>query len=615
MRTFAERGVRWWVIGILLAATYFLFYDLAADSLWGDEIFTASFAALPAGELIAWTAGDIHPPLYYLLAGLPSHSQWLWPAGLPSPLTDWLWRWPSAAAAVLAVAATYRLGRETLGSRVGMLAAALLAVAPVAVKYGQEARMHALFMGLSALSTLLLVLAWRRGRRRYWLAYAVATALNLYTMYFAFLVVGAQAAWVAVRALTPGANRRSAGRWLAAILLACLAYGPWWPVLFGIVRRRAAIGAVEGGVGPPLVFWGKVVTALGGGDPWAAWLFFGLYLAGLGLAARQRRWSLLALGVAWVGLPALLPLLAGDPRALHLRYAFVLPVFLLFVAATVLALGRRLAALTRTEVRWGQLYAAWLAVTVSLLGVVTVFAQTKPDWRGAAAYLGRKAARGDVIVTGPLWDDGRFLAYYYRGPAELTTPAGLAAALPGRAESLRAAGGRVWLVNRFTPELGEALRPVELAGVTVSEPALAVYEPEILQGAMIEVCRQAVAAAYPWAEAMEAGGVLNPDPRTSQAAAYQCLGETLLAAGQVDQAVAAYQAMVEAFPGSASGYLSLAELHEARGDLAAALAAYEQAVATNPTWRGPLADQAVDLAGRGEVEAALAIYHRLTTGR
>ncbi len=80
---------------------------------------------------------------------------------------------------------------------IAISAALLLCLSPVAIKYGQEARMHALFMFLSALSTWLLFLAlaqphkWSR-----WLAFALATTANIYTMYFGFLILAAHTFWI-----------------------------------------------------------------------------------------------------------------------------------------------------------------------------------------------------------------------------------------------------------------------------------------------------------------------------------------------------------------------------------------------------------------------------------
>ena len=191
-------------------------YQLGADSLWGDEIFTATQSPLPALQLLRWTAGDIHPPGYYLIVGrLADWSGW---AHLPpSVLTDWLWRFPSVVAGTLAVAVTYRLGTDLLGRRVGLAGALLLAVSPVAIQYSQEARMHGLFLLGVVLSTWALARALARpGQWGWWLAYALATALSLYTVYLAFVVLAAQGAWVFGYQISNGKYQMANGKWQMA---------------------------------------------------------------------------------------------------------------------------------------------------------------------------------------------------------------------------------------------------------------------------------------------------------------------------------------------------------------------------------------------------------------
>ena len=59
------------LLSLLIVALSFALnlHALAGDSFWGDEILTAIFASRSPAEVIDWTAEDIHPPLYYLLAG------------------------------------------------------------------------------------------------------------------------------------------------------------------------------------------------------------------------------------------------------------------------------------------------------------------------------------------------------------------------------------------------------------------------------------------------------------------------------------------------------------------------------------------------------------------
>ncbi len=607
---------------IVFLALALRLHQLNADSLWEDEIFTATQSPLPAAELLRWTAGDIHPPGYYLLVGGWANA-WGWAHQPPSALTDWLWRFPSVLAGTLAVAVTYRLGADLLGRRVGLAGALLLAVSPAAVQYSQEARMHELFLLGAVLSTWTLTRALARpARRRWWLAYALTTALNLYTVYLAFVVLVAQVAWVAISYRRSAVCRQSSvisyqlsaiSYQLTAVLLAFALYLPWWPTLLGIVARRLAADHAEAGVGSPLVFGIKAIDSLGPGAGWTAWLFLGLWAVGVVSIARQRP-PLAVFGGLWLLLPLALPFVFRDPRALHVRYAFLLPVYLLFVAQGVLAAGR-----------WGMTNLKYLSfdicylifvsglVLVSVLYLPAYYRQSKPDWRGVGTYLAARTRPGDVIVTDPLFDVGRYLDYYYDGPAELVTPALLVTNLSDRVVSMRASNGRVWAVTRFHPKPVAAVQPVEFFGLTVSEPVVAIYEPDVLTAAMIDLMQQAVAAAPGWAAEMSAGGVMDPDPLVAQAAAYLFLGDVYRAAGRLPEAVAAYQAMVADYP-TAAGYVVLAKAYEAAGRPEQATLTYQQAVALNPTWYGARADAAASLAAAGRWAEAAAAYQSIVNG-
>ncbi len=606
------------LLAVLALALAVSLHGLAADSFWGDEILTASFASQSPAQVIAWTAGDIHPPLYYLLAGGFTRLLAAEPGTLAS---DWLWRLPSVLATVLTVALAWPLTRHMAAGPhrhpAAISAGLLLSLSPVVVKYAQEARMHALFMLLAALSTALLFRALARpARLTRWLAYGLALTATIYTMYFGFLILAAHAGYLLAELIQRREwslrSPRLAG-FAAAVSVSLLLYLPWWPVLLAILRKRAAVGAIEGGVGSPLAFVPGVINTLGPVAGPVAWGFLALVVIGLIFLAR-RHWPRAVLAGLWLALPIGLPIFLGDPRALQFRYAFVLPLYLSVVSLAVWELAARLAAAARqvdSRARLGQ-FAVWALATVSLVGVLAVYAQQKPDWRDAAAYLTEKTAPGDIILIGPLWDEGRFIGYYYRGPAPLLTPAALLTNIEGRAAGLRQSGGRIWAVNRFAPAESPAFKNVIFPGVVVSEPLLAVYEAGPLTEATLNLAAQAVDAAYPWAQAAEAGGVLNPDPRTARAAALKALGDALLAAGRPAEAIGPYQTAVDIFPGWVNGYLALAEALEATGDLPGAARAYQQAVDYNLDWRGPAVDEAARLLAAEDWPAALAAYHQIT---
>ena len=52
---------------ILLLATGLRFHRLAAQSFWNDEGNSARLSERSPRLIVEGTAGDIHPPLYYLL--------------------------------------------------------------------------------------------------------------------------------------------------------------------------------------------------------------------------------------------------------------------------------------------------------------------------------------------------------------------------------------------------------------------------------------------------------------------------------------------------------------------------------------------------------------------
>jgi len=356
---------------------------------------------------------------------------------------------------------------------------------------------------------------------------------------------------------------------------------------------------------------------------------------GLARIIARRYFALALFAGLWLVLPLALPFVFRDPRALHVRYVFLLPVYLLVVAQGALVvvaggqgigewgnqgIGKQLHHRTSVPIsRFPDFPIPPFPYVVVLLGLALISAlyvpeyyqRTKPDWRGVGAYLTAQTIPGDVIVTGPLFDVGRYLDYYYDGPAELLPPALLVASLPDRVDSMRASGGRVWAVTRFQPAPMAAIRSVQFHGLTVSEPVLPIYEVDLLQTAMIDLMQQAVAAAPDWAAEMSAEGVMTPDPLVARAAAYLFLGDVYRVAGRLPEAVAAYEAMVADYPASAGGYVTLAEAYEAAGQPGAAVGAYQRAVALNPSWQGPGAEDAQSLADTGHWAEAAAAYRSI----
>jgi uncharacterized membrane protein len=150
---------------------------LSFQSLWLDEVHTVVEASRPWGTLLL---GLVTPqqgyPLYILAMRL-----WIAICGT----SEVALRLPSALAGVAAVPLLYLLGRKVWGWQVGLLAAAFLALSPLAIWYSQEAKAYAFFILVTVVAWLLLWEAVQRHDRRIWWALAGVTilALSIHRLY------------------------------------------------------------------------------------------------------------------------------------------------------------------------------------------------------------------------------------------------------------------------------------------------------------------------------------------------------------------------------------------------------------------------------------------------
>ena len=361
------------VIGLTLLAAAIRFSTLGRQSYWYDELATVSvlhrsFVAM----LHAVAKGEATPYLYYLVAWPWAHVFGFGEAGLRSM---------SALAGTLTVPVTYAAGATLVSRRVGVIAAAIVAVNPFVVWYSQEARAYALFALLAALTVYFFAGALHRERRSL-VAWAVAAALAVATHYFAVFIVGAEALWLLVRL------RRRA---LLAVALPTA-------VLLGevplIVKQRSNGGNLGAspllhrvaGIPKDLLVGYSFPAELAGTV--AAGL---LVLVGVVLAFRARSAATLAAGgiaaLSLVG-PVVVAAFGGDYVIARNMIAVVVP------AAIFLGAGY--------AARRAGVAAAAVLCALSLAIVGSVAADTRygrTDWRGAARELGVATAPRAIVVT------------------------------------------------------------------------------------------------------------------------------------------------------------------------------------------------------------------------
>ena len=186
---------------ILIALGFALcIHNVSFQPLWGDEGWSFYFASYPITELIALTAADIHPPLYYILL-----KAWLTVMGT-QPETARLF---SAFIGTLLIPVMYRLARHYGSYRLGLITVAITTTMPMAIYYAQEVRMYGLVTLLGAISMLTfaqllhlqglknLAGVTRPARslrpcRSTIILYILSTTAMLHTMYYAVFLLVAQ---------------------------------------------------------------------------------------------------------------------------------------------------------------------------------------------------------------------------------------------------------------------------------------------------------------------------------------------------------------------------------------------------------------------------------------
>jgi hypothetical protein len=138
-----------------------------------DEAFTAAITALPPDRIVLATAGDVHPPAYYLAV----RAARVVFGDSESALRLW-----SAVCAAVAAVLVYRIGRRYLTPSRALTAGYVAALLPGLLTYAQTARMY------SMLAALCLAAFWAALNGR-WLLFVGAAGLAVYTHNYAWLYI------------------------------------------------------------------------------------------------------------------------------------------------------------------------------------------------------------------------------------------------------------------------------------------------------------------------------------------------------------------------------------------------------------------------------------------
>ena len=378
-------------------------------SLSLDQSTSALLARLPTLDLIVYMwHNELHGSPYYLLLNAWSFLG----------TSEVVLRLLSVLIGVVAVIATYYVGRRF---GVGLLAALLLACAPLFVQYEQDAHEYTLLMAWASISTLAYLRYLERPVRLRALVYIICGSTMIYVHPVGAFVIGAHGIWSLIRA-----QPRQRLRAVALFVPIGIA---WLPMVRFMLVHRDKISWI-----PPLsgATVSQAAIELCGGA-----LAAGAIAVLLALRARRDVVSL------WLVVPVMgtLAVSALVQPMLQSRYLLVV----LPAMAIIIARNRRVA----------------VAVLAALFvaGVLNWYASPSPeDWRAAVAFIEEDTAPGDGVVFSPNY--ARLPVDYY-GPLAVEP---LYAPIPWKGMDLPGivppagvppayVNPRIWLVHIHGPAL------------------------------------------------------------------------------------------------------------------------------------------------------------------
>lgn len=390
---------------------------LGRDSFWLDETGVALAALQPTwrGMFVIERTHAMAMPFDYVLTRL---------MGALSA-SEFVLRFPAATWGTLGLPLLAVLARRAANRPTAVLAAFLMAVAPVFVRFSQELRFYSALVALFLLSSVILMEAFRRKSRAFWVVYVVVTSFGTYFHPYAMFSALGGAIYAILPSRLTGVDRTTR----LYFALACVAIG----VLF--LPGYWAFGSHQD-YNYDMLQWGGTIwsntrqglnwTTVAGDRPLLAILLdrFNVIFVLVGMAAALLRWKRYPWLLSLLG--GLVLSIAAIVLSSYLKGYWYLPrqllhlgtIAILFTAfgftQTVDALARLLRAPARGRALatgLGLLAAIVLVGAAAGQALSKYYATPKSLAREAAAALAGAYERNEAIFIVPNYD--RQLYSYY----------------------------------------------------------------------------------------------------------------------------------------------------------------------------------------------------------
>lgn len=384
------------LIMILLAGTFFRFYNLTYESLWLDEIFSmrGSDPDTSIADVYEYSKKDQPPLFFVVLYG------WLKVFGY----TDFAGRALTCLYGIAAIPVMYYLGKEIKDEKVGLLSAFFTAINWFHIGISKEIRFYPLVFLLTSLSYLFFIKAAKGYRIKNFILYAVFTGLLLNTHYYGLVVFASQFLIFCLVAIFLKKNRRFLWGGVSSGVFAAMMVFHWLPVIFSDLQISSFHVRQVGLLFPFEFAWAYIR------DPVAFAIFalsVILLLIRLLKSGRPKLRMDHLVVIGWLFFSFMIPLVYSWVKIPLLTFNYST----IAVPAVLLIIASAFAFITDEKVRSFSL----MAITIS--GIIVLFFARPPfkhrraeDWRDVGAYFSSRRAEHQVIFSQLAW----FHEYYFR---------------------------------------------------------------------------------------------------------------------------------------------------------------------------------------------------------
>lgn len=406
------------IIGLVAAMTAYaglVLSHISTWSIWFDEAFTAYLVRFSYADIAHYTATDVHPPLYYWVVKLWTS---LWGTN------ELAFRSLSMVFGVVAIGLGFVLLRKLFGKRAAVLGAWLMALSPMLIRYGEEARMYMMVTAIVLGATYVLVRAMETNTRKYWVLYGVLISLGMWTHYFAALAWIAHWVWRALALRIEGARGKKlckrffAKEWILTHVLAIGIFALWLPLMLrqlGIIQMGFWIPAVSAHTFTN--YFTNILMYLDQQQV-LAWLAM-LYAVTIGIAGvllyrtyrqvsdKQERSNLLLLA-SLAFMPPILLFVASMPP---LKSSFVERYLIPAIASLMLLLAVVIVKMLRTRSKWLAVALIVLLVGSFAIGIDKVYyygnynknSGTSIRTKELIAAMTAKSQPGEPFIATDVW--------------------------------------------------------------------------------------------------------------------------------------------------------------------------------------------------------------------